>query len=205
MQSVGGLGTSADQVVAVFGERAQHLGGRVGAHGLQSGAVECGDTDRQGVGLVGFAAVAGREHSDPVCEFGWNIECLDTVGGQLLRQGRPEPTSSFYRPNRVGPGPGESAQLPIAGAVDLDTKRIERPALLIDSDCCPGCFVRVDSDHDLIGGRGFRHGNLQENLRANGVPTRRANQLRAVQTSLEPLPVGGHGRDACRYKVNPGG
>jgi hypothetical protein len=55
-------------------------------------------------------------------EFGGDIEDFDSVGGQLLRQGCAEPASSFDRSDRLWPALGESAQLSIPGAVDLDAQ-----------------------------------------------------------------------------------
>lgn len=104
-----GLGSGTDQVVAVLGERAQHMRRLVDIHPSQSGVIERGHADGQRVGFVVLAAVPGRKHTHTVGEFRRHIETFDSVIGQLLRQRGAETAGSFDRPDRLGPVSGESA------------------------------------------------------------------------------------------------
>ncbi len=61
MQPVDGLCTGTDQVVAMFGEDAQGRDRFIDDRGVEPGGGMRGDADGQGVGLVGFAAVPGRQ------------------------------------------------------------------------------------------------------------------------------------------------
>ena len=148
----------------------------------------CGDTDGQGVGRVGFAAVPGREHPDAAGQLRGHVDHVDAVGGQFGRQGGAEAGCSFDCPDGVRPAAGEAAQLPVAVTVDLDADHGERLQAVVDRDGGPGSFMGIDRDDDRGRGRGRSggHGVLLTGP-GNGGPARRADQLRVKQTSLEPL------------------
>jgi hypothetical protein len=75
-----------DQVVAVFHQGTQGGDCGVDASGIESGRGHCGDTHRDHVGFIGFAAMPGGQHPDPGSEFGQHIGHLNAVGSQPLCQ-----------------------------------------------------------------------------------------------------------------------
>jgi hypothetical protein len=68
----------------------------------------------------------------------------------------------------------------------------------------PRCLVRIDRDHDAVGGWCFSHGVVLL-LRSTGMSSGRAQQLSASQASLQPLPADGAGPGHKPSKSQPGG
>jgi len=180
MQPVDGLRPGADQIVAVFGQNPQGRDGLIDNRGAEPGGSVRRDADRQGVGLVGFAAVPGGQQPDAPGQLGRHVDHVDTVGRQPGRQRGTKACCAFDRPDRMGPAVGEAAQLPVAGTIDLDADRGQGLQSFIDRDSGPGRLVRIDGNDNRRRHRGQDggHGLL---LAGPGEqdPARRADQLRA--------------------------
>jgi hypothetical protein len=69
VQPVDGLRAGTDQVVAVFGEGTQGGDRFIDDRGVEPGGGVRGDADGKGVGLVGLAAVPGRQQPDAAGQF----------------------------------------------------------------------------------------------------------------------------------------
>jgi hypothetical protein len=109
VQPVDGLGAQADQVVAAAGQQVQHHRMSLGDDLAQPGRGAGGDDrDRDRVGRVGLAAVAGRQHAHLCGQLGRHIHHLLAVSHELLGQGSADPVGAFDRPSPLRPAPGHS-------------------------------------------------------------------------------------------------
>ena len=80
MQPVDGLRPRADQIIAMFGQGTQGRDGLIDNSGVEPGGSVRGDANPQGVGLIGFAAVAGGQHPDAAGELGGHVNYGDAIG-----------------------------------------------------------------------------------------------------------------------------
>jgi hypothetical protein len=98
MQPVDGLRPRADQIVTVLSQGAQGRDGLIDNCGVQPGGGVRGDADRQGVGLVGLAAVPGGEHPDAAGQLGGHVHHGDAVVCQPGRQRSTQTGGAFNCP-----------------------------------------------------------------------------------------------------------
>jgi hypothetical protein len=114
VQSVDRLGAGAHDVVAVLDHGAQRDDGVLDGGGAQPGRGQCGNADRDRVGVVVLATVPGGQHPNPSSQLGGHVHCLDPVARQPCSQRGTQTGGALDRPFRVGPMGGEAAQLPVA-------------------------------------------------------------------------------------------
>ena len=83
-------------------EQAQDLHGVIGSHHLQVSRSQAGHGDRERVGVIGLAAAATAEGTDPGREPGRHVEDRLTLGDQPLRQPGTHTAGTLDRPHPVG-------------------------------------------------------------------------------------------------------
>ena len=193
------LGALRGELVAPVTQQPQAHQGIVAGHREHAGAIQCRQADRDRVVLVGLAAMPARVHPHPGGQLRRHIQHHLAIRDQPLGQRPARPKTSLDRPAALGPPAGEDRQLRIT------IGGVREPGRL---DHCLGHrvqhrggvarLVRVHRDHHIV---------------AQGIPpghrgclqARRAMQLRAAQTSLEPQPhrVSRTGRGAVREPEHP--
>jgi len=89
-----------------------------------------------------------------------------------------------------------AAQRPVALAADRNSDDVQRLQRRVNGGRGPRCLVRIDRDHDAVGGL---------LLRSTGMSSGRAHQLSASQASLRPLPADGAGPGHKPSESQPGG
>ena len=117
VQPVHGRDPQLDDLLTAGGEQPQDLRGVVGSHHLQVPGPQPGDRDRVGVGVVGLAAAATTQRTDPGRQPRRHVEDRLTLGDQPLRQPGTHTAGALDRPHPVAVGAGERLHRPVAGPV----------------------------------------------------------------------------------------
>jgi len=173
--------------------------GIVTGHREHAGAIQCRQAGRDRVVFAGRAAMPTRIHPHPGSQLRRHIQHHLPVSDQPLGQRPARPNTSLHRPAALGPPAGEGRQLRITiGSVREPGRLDHRLRHRVQRRGGVARLMRIHRDHHIVTHRippGHR-GCLQ---------ARRAMQLRAAQTSLEPQPhrVSRTGRGAVREPEHP--
>jgi hypothetical protein len=163
VQPVHGGDPLRHDLLTAGGEQAQDLDGVVGSHHLQVPGPQTGDGDRERVGVVGLAAAAATQRTDPGGQPGRHVKDRLALGDQSLRQPGTHTAGTFDRPHAVPVGAGEGLHRPVADPVVGEPLLGQHPLLGVDHDECVARLVRIDPDDNsrhepLLSRRGRRGG-----------------------------------------------
>ena len=159
---------------------------------LQKGICHLELGEPEGVVPVGLAAMAPGVHPHPGGQLRGHVQHLLAIGHQPLRQGPARPAAALNRPAALLPPSRERCQPPVALLAMGEPGRLDhRLRHRVQHRRGVARLMRNDRDHHIA---------IHELLLADqGHLARRAMQLPAEQTSLEPLPRrAGKGRAAGR-------
>jgi hypothetical protein len=153
----------------------------VAGHLEYAGALQGGQADRDRVMLVGLAAVPAGVHPDPGGQLSGDVQHQFPVSGQPVGRRPARAVASFHRPPPLRPPPRERGQLLIAVGAVSEPGRVDQglahragtAAVLLA--LCGSTAIITSSFKGFLLAIGFSQ-------------ARRAMQLTAAQTSLEPQP-----------------
>ena len=189
VQPVHRLGAGLDDVVAMLDQRTQDDDRLVDCGGLESAAVSAAmPTEVASASSLLRPCPVDSIRTRAASLAGTSTATIWSAASQLF-SGAPKPAGTLDRPGGGGPLGGELAQAAVAGPADRHPDRGHRLQRGVHRCCRPGCLVRIDRRSHRTRARSLCCSTRSSSDdQALGDEARRAYQLWAVQTSLEPLP-----------------
>jgi hypothetical protein len=176
-------GAQRDELFTPVRQQPQGDRGVIEDHLVEAVGVQGGESDRHGVVAVGLLAVALREHPHSSSQLGGHVDHTLTVNNETRREGTARAVTPLHRPPALLPARREPHQVAVAVFGVGEPRPVDgRSPHWVEHRQRAAGLVRVDTDEHLV------HCLPPPSL--GGCETRRAAQLRAKQTSLEPLPAG---------------
>jgi hypothetical protein len=162
VQPVHGGDPLGDDLLPARAEHPQDLDGVIRSHHLQLPGPQACNGNRERVGVIGLAAAATTQRTDPGREPGRHVKHRLTFGDQPLRQPGTHTAGTLDRPHPIAVGTGERVHRPVAGPVVGEPLLGQHPLALVDHDQRVARLVRINSDdnsgHELLLSRSGRRG-----------------------------------------------
>jgi hypothetical protein len=151
VEATDSLGAQRTELIAAVRQQAQAHQHAVGSHGNDAAAIQCGESDRDGVIDVCLAAVPLGVDPHSSSQLGWHVKYDLAVDEESLGQGSTGAVTPLDCPPSLLPSCAELTQLPVTGRGVGKPLACDHDLGVGVHDCCGvACLVRINTDHHVV-------------------------------------------------------